>query len=120
MKRLGTLLSCAAVLVRAEGPSTEAPQTDGIPPKAWARRRSMVRDDVAGVSIEVPSDWRVQQDPVLFNTYGFALFDPGGADERADMSARRWLASRWRMRCKPDQIEGLVQDLMSKYQRVLR
>ncbi len=26
----------------------------------------------------VPSTWQVHSDPVLFNTYGFALFDPSG------------------------------------------
>ena len=114
MKRLGTLLSCAAVLVACE-PSTDTSPTDGVAAEAVGVTTQTVRDDVAGIAIEVPSDWRVQQDPVLFNTYGFALFEPGGAmsggHERSPV-ARVALAYQ----VKPDQIEGLVQDLMSKYQ----
>ena len=109
MKRIGPLLSCAALLA-ACGPQQglEAP-TDGV--EVVTQR---ISDDVAGVSIDVPSDWRVQKDPVLFNTYGFALFDPSGpavgGHERSPV-ARIALAYQ----VKPDQIEGLVQDLMSKY-----
>ncbi|HEX8822489.1 MAG TPA: M23 family metallopeptidase [Archangium sp.] len=109
MKRIGPLLSCAAMLV-ACGPqeSTEVP----VGPVEVVTQR--VSDEVAGVSIDVPSDWRVQKDPVLFNTYGFALFDPSGPStgghERSPV-ARIALAYQ----VKPEQIEGLVQDLMSKY-----
>ncbi|REG23715.1 peptidase M23-like protein [Archangium gephyra] len=114
MKRLGTLLSCAAVLVACE-PPTEAPQTDGVSAEAAGVTTQTVRDETVGVSLDVPGDWRVQPDPVLFNTYGFALFEPGGArsggHERSPV-ARVALAYQ----VKPDQIEGLVQDLMSKYQ----
>ena len=109
MKRMGPLLSCAAMLVACGPPErTEAPE-----PQEVVTQR--VSDDVAGVSIEVPSDWRVEKDPVLFNTYGFALFDPSGPSvgghERSPV-ARIALAYQ----VKPEQIEGLVQDLMSKYQ----
>jgi len=109
MKRIGPLLSCAAMLA-ACGPQqgSEAP-TDGV--EVVTQR---ISDDVAGVSIDVPSDWRVQKDPVLFNTYGFALFDPSGPSvgghERSPV-ARIALAYQ----VKPEQIEGLVRDLMSKY-----
>jgi murein DD-endopeptidase MepM/ murein hydrolase activator NlpD len=87
-------------------PEADAPET--------AVTRQTVRDDVVGVSLDVPGTWRVQQDPVLFNTYGFALFDPGspelGGHERSP-AARIALAYQ----VQPSQIESLVQDLMAKY-----
>jgi murein DD-endopeptidase MepM/ murein hydrolase activator NlpD len=116
MKRIGPLLSCAAMLVACSNePSPEATsQADGIAAEADGVTTQRVHDEVVGVSINVPSDWRVQQDPVLFNTYGFALFDPSGPNmgghERSP-AARIALAYQ----IKPDQIETLVQDLMSKY-----
>lgn len=73
-----------------------------------------ISDDVVGVSLDVPAAWRVQQDPVLFNTYGFALFDPEspktGGHERSPL-ARIALAYE----AKPDQIEALVRRLMREY-----
>jgi murein DD-endopeptidase MepM/ murein hydrolase activator NlpD len=74
-----------------------------------------VRDEAAGISVTVPGAWSVVKDPVLFNTYGFALFDSSGPSvgghERSPV-ARVALAYQ----VKPEQIEGLVQDLMSKNQ----
>lgn len=109
MKRLGPLLSCAAVLAACSNePLPERP------PEAVGVHMQSVRDEVVGVSLDVPSDWRVQKDPVLFNTYGFALFDPGspevGGHERSP-AARIALAYQTR----PEQIEGLVADLLRKY-----
>jgi murein DD-endopeptidase MepM/ murein hydrolase activator NlpD len=76
-----------------------------------------VRDEVVGVALDVPATWRVHPDPVLFNTYGFALFENGRADhgghERSPV-ARVALAYQ----VEPGQIEGLVQDLMRKYQEL--
>src|SRR4028118_1354268 len=74
-----------------------------------------VRDAVVGVSVTVPASWRVQPDPVLFNTHGFALFDPdsaarSGSHERSPV-ARIALAYQ----AMPDQIEELVQNLMTRY-----
>jgi murein DD-endopeptidase MepM/ murein hydrolase activator NlpD len=116
MKRIVPLLSCAAMAVACAGePAPEVPPTsEGTPAQVEEIRTQLVRDDVVGVSVNVPSDWRVQPDPVLFNTYGFALFDPGapetGGHERSPV-ARISLAYQ----LKPDQIEERVRDLMSKY-----
>ncbi len=72
-----------------------------------------IRDPAAGVAIDVPAGWRVQADPVLFNTYGFALFNPegeqAGGHERSPVM-RVALAYETR----PDQIEGLVATLMER------
>lgn len=104
------LLSCAAVVVACSGepaPDRSAP-TEAV-------RMQMVHDDVVGVALDVPSDWRVQPDPVLFNTYGFALFDPSGPSmgghERSPV-ARIALAYE----ARPSELEERVRDLMSKYQ----
>jgi murein DD-endopeptidase MepM/ murein hydrolase activator NlpD len=110
MKRIGPLLSCALLAACSPEPTADdAAQADSI-----GVRTQQVRDEVVGVSLDVPGDWRVQPDPVLFNTYGFALFDPNGPSmgghERSPV-ARISLAYQ----VKPEQIEGLVQDLMSKY-----
>ncbi len=111
MKRIVPLLSCAALVVGCAGeptPENTAPteQVEGV-------TTQLVRDEAAGISVSVPGNWRVQKDPVLFNTYGFALFDTTdpsvGGHERSPV-ARVALAYQ----AKPDQIEGLVQDLMNK------
>lgn len=79
-----------------------------------ARAMQTIHDDVVGVSATVPAEWRVQKDPVLFNTYGFALFDPrspkAGGHERSPV-ARIALAYQ----AKPNQIERLVRTLMKNY-----
>ena len=115
MKRMGPLLSCAAMVVACGGePSTEVPAQD-VPAQEEGVQAQLVRDEAAGISVTVPGNWRVQKDPVLFNTYGFALFDPSGPStgghERSPV-ARVALAYQTR----PDQIEALVQDLMNKNQ----
>jgi murein DD-endopeptidase MepM/ murein hydrolase activator NlpD len=117
MKRIGPLLSCAVVLVACGNePATDvlAPIED-VPPQTDGVRMQSVSDDAAGISIDVPSDWRVVKDPVLFNTYGFALFDPSspGVDGHERSPAARVALA---YQARPDQIEGLVRDLMSKYQ----
>jgi murein DD-endopeptidase MepM/ murein hydrolase activator NlpD len=72
------------------------------------------RDEAAGVSLPLPEGWRVVPDPVLFNTYGFALFDPEGpkanGHERSPV-ARVALAYG----ARPADVEGLVQDLVRKH-----
>jgi hypothetical protein len=72
-----------------------------------------VHNDVAGVSLDVPANWRVHEDPVLFNTYGFALFDPAGpkagGHERSPV-ARIALAYQ----IAPTDVERLVDDLLRK------
>jgi murein DD-endopeptidase MepM/ murein hydrolase activator NlpD len=116
MKRIVSLLSCAAMAAGCAGESTEELPTgaEERPSSVDQTRTQLVRDEVAGISVTVPGDWRVQKDPVLFNTYGFALFDPSGPShgghERSPV-ARVALAYQ----AQPGQIEGLVQDLMSKY-----
>ncbi len=83
MKRTVAFLSCAVVLAAC----TDAPPT-AVDSASPAGRP--LRDEVVGVSLAVPAEWRVQQDPVLFNTYGFALFDPAGSKTgRARALARR-------------------------------
>jgi murein DD-endopeptidase MepM/ murein hydrolase activator NlpD len=117
MRRIVPLLSCTALVFACAGdPSSEnAASTEVVIPHDEGVRTQRVRDEVVGVSLSVPGEWHVQKDPVLFNTYGFALFDPSGPSmgghERSPV-ARIALAYQ----AKPDQIESLVQDLMSKYQ----
>jgi murein DD-endopeptidase MepM/ murein hydrolase activator NlpD len=116
MKRIVSLLSCAAMAAACAGePAVDVPPgPEELPTHVDATRTQLVRDEVAGISVTVPGDWRVQKDPVLFNTYGFALFDPSGPNngghERSPV-ARVALAYQ----AQPSQIEGLVQDLMRKY-----
>ncbi|HEX2209620.1 MAG TPA: M23 family metallopeptidase [Longimicrobium sp.] len=108
MKRILALLSASALLAAC----ADAPPTASTAAPSPGLR--MVRDDVAGVSVAVPRAWSVVPDPVLFNTYGFALFDPAGANigghDRSPV-ARVALAYE----AHPEEVEGLVQDLMSKY-----
>lgn len=107
MKRTVALLSCAVLLAAcSDVPPTAADSATaaGTP----------FRDEVVGVSLAVPAEWRIQPDPVLFNTYGFALFDPAGprsnGHERSPV-ARISLAYR----ARPAQVEGLVRGLMEKH-----
>jgi murein DD-endopeptidase MepM/ murein hydrolase activator NlpD len=110
MKRTVALLSCAAVLAACADVST---------PTQAASRASVpatvaVTDDVAGVSMDVPADWSVHPDPVLFNTYGFALFDP--AAEKQNGHARSPVARvALAYEARPEQIGSLVADLERKY-----
>jgi hypothetical protein len=73
-----------------------------------------VRDDVVGVSVDVPSHWRVYRDPVLFSTHGFVLFDPRGPQtgrhERSPV-ARVALAYQ----AAPRDIERLVRTTLDRY-----
>ncbi len=96
-----TLAACADETPTDVGARSEIAQT--------------VRDEVVGVSLAIPPEWRVHKDPVLFNTYGFVLFDPAGHDvaghERSPV-ARIALAYQ----ARPGDIEGLVRELMGKYQ----
>ena len=116
MRRIVSLLSCAAVAAACGGePAAQLPTgPEEQAPVVEQTRTQLVRDEVAGVSVTVPGDWRVQKDPVLFNTYGFALFDPSGPSmgghERSPV-ARVALAYQ----AQPGEIEALVKDLMSKY-----
>jgi murein DD-endopeptidase MepM/ murein hydrolase activator NlpD len=116
MKRIVPLVSCAAMVVACAGePAPDVPAAGEAPPAAVEELRTqLVRDNVVGVSLDVPATWQVHPDPVLFNTYGFALFDPSspntGGHERSPV-ARIALAYE----ATPDQIEDRVRDLMSKY-----
>lgn len=108
MKRILALLSASAILsactdaVPTAGTGTAAPGTHTL------------RDDVVGVSVDVPREWSVVPDPVLFNTYGFALFDPAGAKNGGhDRSPVARVALAYQ--AQPEDVEGLVQDLMAKY-----
>jgi hypothetical protein len=74
MKRFSLVVCCAALAACSETPPTAV---DAPPAQAPLATRT-IRDDVVGVSLDVPAEWQVQSDPVLFNTYGFALFDPQG------------------------------------------
>lgn len=107
MKRTVAFLSCAVLLAAC----TDAPPT-AVDSASPAGRP--LRDEVVGVSLAVPAEWRVQRDPVLFNTYGFALFDPAGpkqgGHERSPV-ARISLAYQ----ATPEQVEGLVDELMRKH-----
>jgi murein DD-endopeptidase MepM/ murein hydrolase activator NlpD len=82
-------------------------------PEPAAPHTQTVRDPVAGVSIDVPAEWRVQADPVLFNTYGFALFNPEGEQTGGhERSPVMRVALAYETR--PEQIEGLVSTLMER------
>ena len=82
-------------------------------PEPAAPNTQTVRDPVAGVAIDVPAEWRVQPDPVLFNTYGFALFNPEGEQTGGhERSPVMRVALAYETR--PEQIEGLVATLMER------
>jgi murein DD-endopeptidase MepM/ murein hydrolase activator NlpD len=102
------------VVACAGEPSTDIPSNESPSASVEGVRMQQVRDDVVGVSVNVPADWQVQPDPVLFNTYGFALFDSSGPStgghERSPV-ARIALAYE----ATPGQIEERVRGLMSKY-----
>lgn len=101
-------LLCGAALLAA---CADTPPTAVAPPTQNGRT---VRDDVVGVSLEVPAEWQVQKDPVLFNTYGFALFDPAGPQQGGhDRSPVARIALAYQAR--PDQVEGLVRELMDRH-----
>ncbi|HEY0020991.1 MAG TPA: M23 family metallopeptidase [Longimicrobium sp.] len=109
MKRIPALL-CAAALLAA---CTDQAPTAAVP-SAEAPGTRTLRDDVAGVTVAIPREWSVVADPVLFNTYGFALFDPSGQKNGGHARspvARVALAYE----AKPADVEGLVSGLMSKY-----
>ena len=116
MRRIVSLLSCAAMAAACgvESAAQLPAGPEAQPPVVEETHTQLVRDEVAGISVTVPGDWRVQQDPVLFNTYGFTLFDPSGPSmgghERSPV-ARVALAYQ----AQPGEIEALVKDLMSKY-----
>ncbi|HEX2091124.1 MAG TPA: M23 family metallopeptidase [Longimicrobiaceae bacterium] len=107
MKRTALLLSCAALLAACADQPPTAPDPDTPASKT-------VRDDVVGVTLAVPEEWRVEKDLVLFNTYGFALFDPAGpkmGEHDRSPVARVSLAYQ----ATPEQVGGLVRELMRKY-----
>ncbi|CAA9313669.1 MAG: hypothetical protein AVDCRST_MAG89-1287 [uncultured Gemmatimonadetes bacterium] len=104
-------LALAAVALLASACADRSPTTTD-PASAVATKT--VRDEAAGVSIAVPTDWRVVQDPVLFNTYGFALFDPAGPQQNGhERSPVARIALAYEAR--PEQIGELVSGLMAKY-----
>lgn len=108
MKRVLAVLSAATLLSAC---ADAVPTAGTATPEPGLR---MLRDDVAGVSVAVPREWSVVPDPVLFNTFGFALFDPAGADNGGhDRSPVARVALAYE--AQPDDIEGLVQELMGKY-----
>jgi murein DD-endopeptidase MepM/ murein hydrolase activator NlpD len=119
MKLNALLLSCAALLAACTNDSPPA-LTDALAESAeelavQTPKMQRVRDEVVGVSLDVPANWRVHSDPVLFNTYGFALFDPGSADQHShERSPVARVALAYQV--EPSQIEGLVQDLIHNYQ----
>ncbi|HEX2080581.1 MAG TPA: M23 family metallopeptidase [Longimicrobium sp.] len=108
MKRTPALLSALALLSAcADLPSTSTAAID-------TPATTTIRDDVAGVSVSIPREWRVVPDPVLFNTYGFTLFDPAGPDVGGhDRSPVARVALAYE--AEPEQIETLVAELMGRY-----
>lgn len=82
-------------------------------PEPTPLRAQTVRDPVAGVAIDVPAEWRVQADPVLFNTYGFALFNPEG-EQTGGHERSPVMRVALAYEARPDQIEGLVATLMER------
>jgi hypothetical protein len=106
--RTPLLLGALALLAAcADGPTTP---DRAAPPSGPTRT---VSDDAVGASIDVPADWRVHSDAVLFNTYGFVLFDPAGpkmgGHERSPVM-RVALAYG----ARPADVEGLVAKLMER------
>jgi len=82
-------------------------------PEPAPLRTQTVRDPVAGVAIDVPAEWRVQADPVLFNTYGFALFNPEG-EQTGGHERSPVMRVALAYEARPEQIEGLVATLMER------
>jgi murein DD-endopeptidase MepM/ murein hydrolase activator NlpD len=111
MRRISLLACCAALAACADTPPTAVDRT---PPAEGPLATRTIRDDVVGVSLDVPAGWQVQSDPVLFNTYGFALFDPQGP--RLGGHARSPVARvALAYQATPGQIDELVGELMRKY-----
>ncbi len=97
------VLAAAALAACADDPTA-------VQPSPLTRT---VRDAAAGVAIDVPAGWRVQADPVLFNTYGFALFNPEGEQTGGhERSPVMRVALAYDTR--PEQIDGLVATLMER------
>lgn len=110
MKRTLALLSAAALFSAC----ADLPSTSTSTAAIDAPATTTIHDDVAGVSVAIPREWRVVPDPVLFNTYGFALFDPAGPDVGGhDRSPVARVALAYE--AEPGQIESLVTELMGKY-----
>jgi len=115
MKRVALILLSVlmAVAVRAADISLELRDSSKGPGERSRSRLRTLSNEVVGTAVEIPSTWRVHEDPVLFNTYGFALFDPEGpkvgGHERSPV-ARIALAYQIR----PEQVEALIADLLQK------
>ncbi|CAA9426794.1 MAG: hypothetical protein AVDCRST_MAG74-3393 [uncultured Pyrinomonadaceae bacterium] len=77
-------------------------------------KTQIVTSDVVGASLEIPAGWLVEQDPFLFGTFGFVLFDPEG--EKIGGHARSpVMRVALAPQVKPGQIAGKIKDLMEKY-----
>ena len=102
----GALAACQD----AAAPNEAATATPA--PSALATRHLV--DDVVGVALDVPAAWRVEADPVLFNTYGFTLYDPAGPQANGhDRSPVARIARAYDAR--PAAVEGLVAELMRNH-----
>ena len=101
------LMLAGAVLLSACADTDPTQVTDVGP-----RTTKVIRDDVVGVTLEAPEDWRVHRDEVLFNTHGIVLFDPQGADVgKHERSPVARIALAYEM--KPEQIEGKIEGLIA-------
>ncbi|MDQ3287091.1 MAG: peptidoglycan DD-metalloendopeptidase family protein [Pseudomonadota bacterium] len=74
-------------------------------------------DDVTGVEVSVPGNWKMAKDPVLFDTtYGFALYaatEHGREHTSHDMDAVARIAIAYK--AKPHQLEQMVAAKMEEY-----
>jgi len=108
------LFFCAAILISlaVQSQAFATPQAFTVTP-GNSGKTQIVSSEVVGATLEVPAGWRVEQDPVLFNTFGFVLFDPSGekigGHERSPVM-RVALAPQ----IKPGQIEELIKNLLEK------
>ncbi|MBA2237542.1 MAG: M23 family metallopeptidase [Lysobacter sp.] len=74
-------------------------------------------DDVTGVEVSVPGNWKMAKDPVLFDTtYGFALYaapEHGREDTSHDVDAVARIAIAYK--AKPHQLEQMVAAKIEEY-----
>ncbi|HTL33387.1 MAG TPA: M23 family metallopeptidase [Kofleriaceae bacterium] len=71
-----------------------------------------ITDDSVGVTVELPKNYQIKKDPVLFDTHGFLVVAPG--DDDGDEVARIALAYQ----AKPADLDSLVQAKLDQYKEL--
>jgi murein DD-endopeptidase MepM/ murein hydrolase activator NlpD len=79
-----------------------------------------ITDDVIGIALSLPGQWKTTNDPALFDTYGLVLYRSGaeenGAHEGDEPHAVARIALAYKAR--PSELEELVRIKMEQYREV--